>query len=194
MILLTAYIIVSNASLLPYDAVEILIWRQPDLSGKYYIDADTTLNVPLIGKIPVAGVVVDSLETVITRELDKYYGDIFVDINCYYRINVFGEVKSPGFYYLKSGDNLANLLAMAGGATEQGSLGKIRVINVGSVRTINFEKILSSGKNIDKLNLVPGDVVIVSRRFMPALQEWSVLFTIGTLLLQVYTTYLAATN
>ena len=172
--------------LLPNDAVEVNIWRQEDVSGWYYVDSDTNLNIPLLGKFSVSNIPIDSLDRLLINRFRNYYGDVLLNVNFYYRINVFGEVKAPGFYYVKQEDNLANLLAQAGGPTERGSLGGIRVLNLGSARTINFERILKSGDNIDQLNLRPGDVVIVPRRFIAGLQEWSVLLTLGTLILQIY--------
>lgn len=169
----------------PNDAVEIEIWHQPTLSGKYFVDADTSLNIPLLGKLKINDIPADSLEKMLIDEFHKYYGDVFLTVAIYYQISIFGEVKSPGKYYLKSSENLTNLLAMAGGPTSNGHLGKIRILNLGKERSLNLEKILKSGKKIDDLTLLPGDVVIVPRRFMPALQEWSVLFSIGTLILQI---------
>lgn len=176
----------SNVVLIPNDAVEIDIWRQEDLSGRYYVDADTSLNIPLLGKISIKNIPLDSLNTVLMEKFRSYYGDVFLTINFYYRINIFGEIKAPGYYYVKSEDNLANLLAQAGGPTERGSLSNIRILNVGIERRVDFEQILKSSSDINDLNLVPGDVVIVPRRFMPAFQEWSVFFSLGTLLLQMY--------
>jgi|UniRef100_A0A7V3RG92 polysaccharide export outer membrane protein len=171
--------------LIPNDAVEIDIWHQPNLSGKYLVEADTSLNIPLLGKLSIKNIPADSLERMLIDEFHKYYGDVFLNINIYYQINVFGEVKLPGKYYLKSSENLTNLLAMAGGPTSSGNLGKIRILNLGKERVVNLEKILKSGKRVEDLNLMPGDIVIVPRRLVPALQEWSVLFTIGTLILQI---------
>lgn len=180
-------LLVSNdVFLLPNDAVEVKIWRQEDLSGWYTVDADTSLNIPLLGKISLKEIATDSLHKLLVTKFQNYYTDIFVDINFYYRINIFGEVKAPGYYYVKSEDNLINLLAQSGGPTERGNLGKIRIVNLGSERQIDFEKVLKSGKNLDLLDLRPGDVVIITRRFMPAFQEWSVLFSLGTLILQIY--------
>jgi polysaccharide export outer membrane protein len=195
MILILAFILgAGEVYLLPYDAVEIDIWHQPNLSGKYFIDNDTTLNIPILDKISVTNIPTDSLEKFLRDKLVQYYGDIFVSINVYYRINIFGEVLQPGFYYVKSGDNLANLIAQAGGPGPDGNLGKVRIINLGNERVVNFEKILKSGKDVHKLDLRPGDVVIVPRRFLASMQDWAVLFTVGTFLLQVYTTYLTATQ
>jgi|UniRef100_A0A7C6AH14 polysaccharide export outer membrane protein len=185
MFLLMLLAISPHVYLLPNDAVEIEIWHQPNLSGKYLVDADTSLNIPLLGKLNIKNIPADSLERMLIDEFHKYYGDIFLTVNIYYQISVFGEVKLPGKYYLKSNENLSNLLAMAGGPTSNGDIGKIKILNVGKERSLNFEKILKSGKKIDELNLKPGDVVIVPRRFMPALQEWSVLLSIGTLILQI---------
>ncbi len=176
----------NNVSLMPNDAVEIKIWRQEDVSGMYYVDADTNLNVPLLGKLPVENIPVDSLHTLLLNKFKNYYGDILINLNFYYRINIFGEVKSPGYYYVKREDNLANLLAQAGGPTDRGSLRGIRILNLGMERRVNFETILKSGEHINRLHLRPGDVVIVPRRFITGIQEWSVLFTLGTFILSVY--------
>lgn len=176
----------SDIFLLPNDAIEIKIWRQADVSGWYYVDADTNLNVPLLGKFSISHLPIDSLNDMLLKELQNYYGDVLLSVDFYYRINVFGEVKSPGFYYVKREDNLANLLAQAGGPTDRGSLGAVRILNLGMERKVNFESILKSGEHIDRLNLRPGDVVIVPRRFIAGFQEWSVLFTLGTLILQIY--------
>ena len=176
----------TDVFLLPNDAVEIKIWRQEDLSGWYSVDADTSINIPLLGNISIKDIPIDSLHQLLVNKFENYYTDIFVDINFYYRINIFGEVKTPGYYYIKSEDNLINLLAQAGGPTARGNLGNIKILNLGTEKRMNLEKILKSGSNLDLLELRPGDVVIVARRFMPALQEWSVLFTLGTLVLQIY--------
>lgn len=176
----------SEIFLHPNDAVEIKIWRQEELSGWYFVDGDTSITIPLLGKRSIKSVSIDSLRPLLLREFEKYYTDLLVDINFYYRINIFGEVKAPGHYYVKSDDNLANLLAQAGGPTDRGSLGGVRIMNLGSERKVNFEKTLKEGKDIEQLELRPGDVVIVPRRFMPAFQEWSVLFSLGTLILQIY--------
>jgi polysaccharide export outer membrane protein len=169
----------------PNDAVEIEIWRQEDLSARYYVEFDTTINFPLLGDFSVKNIPTDSLRKLLVKKFKEYYGDVVIKIDFYYRINIFGEVKTPGYYYIKSDDNLTNLLAQAKGPTEKGTLSKIRVLNTGVEKTINFEKILKSGKDVEKLELRPGDVVIVPRRFMPAFQEWSVIFSIGTLIMQI---------
>jgi len=176
----------SNIYLQPYDAVEVKIWRQEDLSGWYMVDDDTTVTIPLFGKFSIHDMNMDSLYDYIYTEFQKYYTDVPIDINFYYRINIFGEVKVPGDYYVRSEDNLANLLAQAGGPTNEGTLSRIRIINIGEERRVNFKEAIKNAGDMDKLALKPGDIVIVPRGFMSAFQEWSVLFSLGTLILQIY--------
>ncbi|MBN2621575.1 polysaccharide biosynthesis/export family protein [candidate division WOR-3 bacterium] len=176
----------NDICLQPYDAVEITIWRQEDLSGRYFVDDDTTLTIPLFGKFSVKDIALDSLYEFLFDEFQQFYTDVPIDINFYYRINIFGEVKIPGDYYVRSEDNLANLLAQAGGPTNDGSLNNIRIINVGVERRIDFKKAIKNEADMEKLALRPGDIVIVPRRFMGAFQEWGVLFSLGTLILQIY--------
>lgn len=176
----------NSVFLIPNDAVEVRIWRQEDISGWYIIDADTTLNIPLLGEFSVKEIAIDSLHALLLDKFRNYYADVVIDINFYYKVNVFGEVSQPGHYYVKSGDNLASALSQAGGPTNRGSLGSIRILNVGSERVVDFDRIMKSGENLDQLILQPGDIVIVPRRFMSALQEWAVFLSAGTFLLQIY--------
>jgi protein involved in polysaccharide export with SLBB domain len=176
----------NDICLQPYDAVEIKIWRQEDLSGWYMVDDDTTVTIPLFGKFSIVGVSIDSLYKYLYHEFQQYYTDVPIDINFFYRISVFGEVKAPGNYYVRSEDNLTNLLAQAGGPTNDGAINNIHIVNVGKERRVNFKKAVKSEADMNKLALQPGDIVIVPRRFMGAFQEWSVLFSLGTLILQIY--------
>jgi len=188
MVILLFLVAAENLFLLPSDAVEVMIWRQEDLSGKYLVDADTSLNIPLLGNFSIKNIPVDSLDHLLTDKYHNYYGEVFLKIAFYYRINIFGEVKTPGSYYVKSEDNLTNLLAQAGGPTTRGNLGKVRILGLSGEKIINLERILKSGKHLEQLRLKPGDVVIVPPRFFANLQEWSILFTMGTLFLQIYNT------
>ena len=170
----------------PYDAIEVKIWRQDELSNWYLVDDDTTATIPLFGRFSVVDMSVDSLYGFLLDGFQKYYSDVPIDINFFYRVDIFGEVKVPGNYYVRSEDNLTNLLSQAGGPTSAGSLNGIRILNEGVERRINYRDVLKSGEDLEKLALHPGDVVIVPRRFMAEFQEWSVILTLGTLILQIY--------
>ena len=106
---------VNQSALIPMDAIEINLWRQPDLSGRFYVDKDTTIKLPMLGSIALTGKTLDSLRNELFNLYQNYLGETFLVINFYYRISVLGEVRKPGIYYVSHNDKIPNLLAMAEG-------------------------------------------------------------------------------
>jgi polysaccharide export outer membrane protein len=74
-------------------------------------------------------------------------------------IYVFGQVRSPGAYPLKSHDTtVLQALSLAGGITDRGSTSRIRI-----VRIVDGKKVEIGVKLSDPVK--PGDTVIVRERF-----------------------------
>lgn len=74
-------------------------------------------------------------------------------------VYVFGQVKNPGAYALQQKNtSVLQALSLAGGVTDRGSTGRIRI-----VRMVNGEKKEVKVKLTDVVR--PGDTVIVGERF-----------------------------
>jgi polysaccharide export outer membrane protein len=74
-------------------------------------------------------------------------------------IYVFGQVKSPGAYPLKTRDTtVLQALSLAGGVTDRGSTGRIKI-----VRLVDGKKVELKAKLSDPVK--PGDTIIVQERF-----------------------------
>lgn len=74
-------------------------------------------------------------------------------------VYVFGQVKSPGAYALQQRDTtVLQTLSLAGGVTDRGSTGRIRI-----VRIVDGEKQELKVKLGD--TVLPGDTIIVQERF-----------------------------
>ena len=74
-------------------------------------------------------------------------------------VYVFGQVKSPGAYPLKSLEStVLQALSLAGGITDRGSTGRIKI-----VRLVNGKKLELKVKLGDPVK--PGDTIIVQERF-----------------------------
>lgn len=73
-------------------------------------------------------------------------------------VYVFGHVKNPGAYPIQQGTTVLQALSLAGGVTDRGSTGRIRIVR------------LENGEKVEirvKLDYVvrPGDTIIVPERF-----------------------------
>jgi hypothetical protein len=96
-------------------------------------------------------------------------------------VNVMGFVQRPGRYEISKSIDLVNLLALAGGATADGSLSDVKVTRLleadGRISrgefTLDLEDIASVKPG--DLNLVPGDVIQVGRSSWPF---WRDAFTV----------------
>jgi len=108
------------------DSVSIQIFGQPDVTGMYVGD-DGTINVPLVGNIPVAGVSPVEAAARIAKALKD--GGYFVDPHVTIvvtqprsqLVSVVGEVQSAGRYPISPRTTIVDLLAQAGGVKESAS-------------------------------------------------------------------------
>lgn len=108
------------------DWVSIEILGQRDTTS-VYVSADGTINVPLAGNLPVAGISPAQAASRVAKALKD--GGYFVDPQVTVRVtqplsqqvSVLGEVESPGRYPITSRTTIVDLLAQAGGAKETAS-------------------------------------------------------------------------
>lgn len=147
-------------SLLPGDALEVGIWREEDMSGEFIVDEDGVVTLPLLGRVRVTGVPIDELEG---RLLERYEVELrnpSIDIRPLRRVYVLGEVNEPGLLSVDPTVTLAGAVAMAGGASPEGTLDKIRVMRDGRVL------LEDPGPEMDlvSIDVRSGDQIFVDRR------------------------------
>ena len=73
-------------------------------------------------------------------------------------VYVFGQVKTPGAYAVSKGTTVLQALSLAGGVTDRGSTGRVKI-----VRTVDGKKREIKAKLTDVVE--PGDTLIVGERF-----------------------------
>jgi polysaccharide biosynthesis/export protein len=104
------------------DWVSIQIAGQPDATS--YVGNDGTINVPLAGNIPVAGISPPQAANRVAKALHD--GGYFVDPHVNVRVtqpqsqfvSVVGEVQTQGRYSITPRTTIVDLLAQAGGMKE----------------------------------------------------------------------------
>ena len=151
------------------DELEIVVWNEPQLSGKVIVASDGTIAMPLIGRVPATGLTPDLLKA----DLEKRYARYVHTANVTVRVSnpashvfyVIGEVNKPGAYHLHSGEVLSQALAEAGGFGEFADPSKIRILrhkeNETVVLTVNYNVVRSGGDVSADVPMEPGDTVSV---------------------------------
>lgn len=100
------------------DKVTISVFGQSDLSGDFVLDGSGAVNMPLAGRIRIAGLSASEAEARIRSALmDGYLRDAVVSLRVaeLKPIYIMGEVRSPGTYPFRHGLNVLGAVALAGG-------------------------------------------------------------------------------
>jgi polysaccharide export outer membrane protein len=106
----------------PNDLLLVTLWDQPDLSGKFRIDADGSFTFPLVGRVQAARLPIRDVERKLREALSNGFfknPQVTVSIEEYgsQRFFVMGEVRQPGAYPLSGRMTLIEALARAGSTT-----------------------------------------------------------------------------
>jgi len=152
----------------PDDVLDVLVWKQQQLSGRIRVGSDGTIMLPLIGQVKAAGLSTNDLQTDLTTRFAKYVHDPKVTVRIFDPASrvfyVLGEVTKPGMYKLMSGEVLSQALAAAGGPTEYANLRKIKLVRrTGDQQvemTINYSDVGGGDLRAD-VPLQRGDTITV---------------------------------
>jgi polysaccharide export outer membrane protein len=159
----------TNYLLGPEDALEISVWKEPDLTKQLVVRPDGKITYPLIGEVQAAGQTVKQLQTEIFKRLEKYVTDVHVTVILLkaqnYKIYVTGKVNKPGDFVIGKPVNVMQAISMAGGLTPFASPGSIMVLRTIGGKEEGFPfnyKDVAKGNFLDQnRTLLPGDVVVV---------------------------------
>ncbi len=171
------------------DILDIAVWQSPDLTKAITVQSDGTIDYPLLGNLPAAGLKVSDLAKTLREKLAQGYvknPQISVSVKEYNskKILVFGEVAKPGMYKLKGEIPLLELLFMVGGVNGDAKrMSVIRPANVTSDTApqgllspsqqeaakdspsaieVDLISLLSKGNLSQNITIKPGDTIYVS--------------------------------
>jgi polysaccharide export outer membrane protein len=104
------------------DVLTIVVFGEPELSGKFTVDQDGTFTFPQLGRVKAGGLTLRAMEQELKKQLADGYlknPQVSVSVETYrsQRILILGEVRSPGEYQLNGEMTLLAALARAGSTT-----------------------------------------------------------------------------
>ena len=148
----------SSYSMASGDQLQIVVFRQPDLSGEFSLDGEGYLALPLVGEIAARDLTTRQLEDEIERRLkaDDFLvsPQVGVQLATYRSFYVLGEVGTPGSFEYRNGMTVINAVALAGGYTARADQSSM-AIGRGACR---FDAQADSYVN-------PGDIITSDERF-----------------------------
>jgi protein involved in polysaccharide export with SLBB domain len=114
-------------NLRPGDVLRLRIWREPDLSGDFPVDTHGRVVLPKLGSLDVASVDSDSLQPRLVRAYSEYLNNPSIEVVPLRRISVLGAVQKPGVYPVDPTMTVADVVALAGGASPDGKRDRVEL-------------------------------------------------------------------
>lgn len=158
------------------DALQISVWRNPELSLAVPVRPDGKISMPLIGDIMAANLTATQLSANIVKSLSGYVKSPQVTVivanpsssDFQRRVRITGAVRSPQSIPYREGMTVLDLVLLAGGPNEFASSNKAKLyrkvngeLNVYSVK---LGDLINEGKVETNYALQPSDIVTVPER------------------------------
>ena len=158
------------------DRVQIVVWRNPELSVTAPVRPDGKISVPIIGDVEAGGRTPSEVSEIIKKRLSEYIRDpnvavILTELRSHEflsRVRVTGAVRTPRSMPHRQGMTVLDAVLEAGGVNDFASPNRTKLYRKVKDKTAVFEvdlgDILKKGRLETNYPLRPGDVVTVPER------------------------------
>lgn len=153
----------------PDDILQIIFWREKELSGDVVVRPDGRISLPLLNDVVAAGRTPDELRSTLVTEASKYFGNpnptVVVKEIRSRKVFITGAVEKPGPYVMTSPTTVLQLIALAGGLKEYADKKNILVMRTTDGKqsgyVVDYNAILRRQNLEQNFLLEPGDTVLV---------------------------------
>jgi protein involved in polysaccharide export with SLBB domain len=109
------------------DRMAVKVWSDSTISDTFVVTTSGELALPKIGVLQAGALGAEALQDSVRRAYTALVTDPAVQVSALRRVGVVGEVRQPGIYFSDLSMTIGDLIALAGGITESGSLGRITI-------------------------------------------------------------------
>jgi protein involved in polysaccharide export with SLBB domain len=155
------------------DRILLTVQGHPELTDTFTVTDGRKLVLPMIGDLPLAGVLRSELEPYLRGHVGRFIRNPQLHARSTLRVSVLGEVGQPGYYAISSESLVTDALMVAGGPTTRARLSSMR-IERGDRRVMQGDELqeaITQGRTFDQLSLRAGDRIVVPPKTAGALGE-----------------------
>jgi polysaccharide biosynthesis/export protein len=155
----------------PLDTLNIVVWRNPELSSQVIVRPDGRISTPLVEDLVAAGRNPADLARQVETVLAKYVRDpvVTVVVNAFQgtyadQIRIVGEATRPQAVPYRQNMTVLDVMIQVGGLTEfangNGAV-LVRGSEGGKQYSVRLKDLLKRGDISANVAILPGDIVIV---------------------------------
>ncbi len=155
----------------PLDTVNIVVWRNPELSLTTAVRPDGRISTPLVEDLPAVGRNTAELARDLEKALAKYIRDPVVTVivtgfagSSNEQIRIIGEAAKPQAVPYRQNMTLLDVIILAGGLTDFADGNKavlVRGSEKGKQYSVRLADLVRRGDISANVDVRPGDVLII---------------------------------
>jgi polysaccharide export outer membrane protein len=153
------------------DTLNVVVWRNPDLSTSVNVRPDGRISIPLVENVPAAGKQPEELARDIEKILTKFIRDpsVTVIVSSFQgvsteQIRIVGEAAKPQAVPFRQNLTLLDVMIQTGGLTDfadgNGAV-LVRGSEQGKQYSLRLKDLLKRGDISANVPVKPGDIIIV---------------------------------
>jgi polysaccharide export outer membrane protein len=155
----------------PLDTLNVVVWRNPDLSTSVTVRPDGRISIPLVEDVVASGRNPADLSREIEKSLAKFIREpvVTVIVNGFQgmsseQIRIVGEAARPQAVAFRQNTTLLDVMIQVGGLTDyadgNGAL-LVRGSEQGKQYSIRLKDLIKRGDISANVDMKPGDIIIV---------------------------------
>lgn len=155
----------------PLDSVNIIVWRNPELSSTVPVRPDGRISTPLVEDLQALGRTPSDLARELEKALSKYIRDpvVTVLVTAFQgpyseQIRIIGEAARPQAISYRQSMTLLDVMIQVGGLTDfaDGNAALlVRGAENGKQYSVRLKDLLKRGDISANVDVKPGDVIII---------------------------------
>jgi len=160
----------------PGDSVNIIVWRNPEVSMAVPVRPDGKITTPLVEDLPAAGKTSTQLARDIEQALAKFIQQPVVTVvvtnfvgNFNDQIRVIGQAARPQALPYRRDMSLMDVLIAVGGVTDFAAGNKASIVRAVDGKqekfTVRLDDLIKDGDISANIMMRPGDILIIPESF-----------------------------
>ena len=159
----------------PGDELIVQVYGIAQASFNLYVNSEGKVVIPNVGVVHVGSLSIDAVKTLLTQKIGTRYAGLqgsnpssFLMLTVgnirTIKINIVGDVKTPGAYELPSFTTIFNALYAAGGPSINGSFREVQLFRGGKqIANNDLYEFLLKGKTDKNVRLEDNDVLLIPK-------------------------------
>jgi polysaccharide export outer membrane protein len=155
----------------PTDVVNVIVWRNPELSMSVPVRPDGKITTPLVDDLPALGKTPTELERDMEKALSKYIRDPVVTVivtnfvgPASQQVRVIGEATKPQILPYRKDMSVLDVMIAVGGLTDYADGNQARIVRAadgGKIYSVRLKDLLKRGDISANVDMQPGDILII---------------------------------